>query len=579
MSDTNKKKKEALWGPFFRFYTRFQIPWIYYIVSIVLGICAAELALRIAAYTVMVNKGELYNGMIVGYVLISILNALVNGFQNVFTAYAAQKVKMRAQGVVWNKILRLPMREIDKTGPSNLISGITNDVEQASSALTSLFSTFSSLYAFIRAILIMVAYNADMSKFLLFSIPLAILTFFVVGRLDFISYRKKYAALNQMTSFFSEHISAAKHIKAQGMEEDEIAEGYKAINARYRADLLYTIFGVIEQLCFQFYINANMIMIAVGGSSMIRKGTLESTAISTFATYSGKVEQYESELLTHYQSVKGTQGSLRQVNHLLTLPSEKVDEGECLSKEECGDLSFSDVFFSFDGEYQVLKGVSFTIPKGKKTAIIGGNGSGKSTIIKLLQGYYTPDRGSICIGKKDLKEIKPEEVRKNFAYVLQNTPLLAGTIRDNISYGFDGDVSEEDMITAAKKANADIFIQEFDKGYDSLVGSSGSRVSGGQRQRIAIARALLVKPSYLVLDEATASLDHDSATHVMKMVWDDSDQTVIYISHNMEEVMKADHVIVMNRGTVEATGTPEEMWKISSTFRDYFERQKQEVAV
>lgn len=575
--EKERPRREKLWGPFLRLYTRFPIPWLFFIGAILLGVAATELALRVADLTIRVNKGELYNGVIIAYVLLSILNAVIIGFQNILVTYGTQTTTLRVRGVVWRAILGLSMKDVEQEGPSNLISCVTNDATQAASALQMLFLCASSLYALIRACMKMVIYNARMSLVLVIAIPLAMLVFFIVGRMQFIASRRQYEALNTMTAFFSEHIACTKHVKAQGMEEREIEEGMHAIETRYKADILNVLFNMVQTGLFSLCGKLNTVLIAVGGSHLIRTGQMESTGINDFTTYSGKVEQYESEMLTLYQTVKGTQGSLRHVNEILGREAEQLDVGSPLGPS--GDIELRDVQFSFDGEYSVLRGVSFTIPYGKRTVIIGGNGSGKSTVLKLLQGFYRPDSGSITINGQNLADVRLSDLRSRFAYVLQNTPLLAGTIRENLVYGAKSMPDEQTIIAAAKAANAHDFIRQLPDGYDTQVGSAGMRLSGGQRQRIAIARALLVQPEYLLLDEATASLDHQTGGQVFQNILDGKVPTVIYISHNMDEVRRADHVVVLRNGQVEASRTPEELARVSPTYRDYAAKQRVEVSV
>ncbi|WP_373165604.1 ABC transporter ATP-binding protein [Agathobaculum sp. Marseille-P7918] len=575
--EKERPRREKLWGPFLRLYTRFPIPWLFFIGAILLGVAATELALRVADLTIRVNKGELYNGVIIAYVLLSILNAVIIGFQNILVTYGTQTTTLRVRGVVWRAILGLSMKDVEQEGPSNLISCVTNDATQAASALQMLFLCASSLYALIRACMKMVIYNVRMSLVLVIAIPLAMLVFFIVGRMQFIASRRQYEALNTMTAFFSEHIACTKHVKAQGMEEREIEEGMHAIETRYKADILNVLFNMVQTGLFSLCGKLNTVLIAVGGSHLIRTGQMESTGINDFTTYSGTVEQYESEMLTLYQTVKGTQGSLRHVNEILGREAEQLDVGSPLGPS--GDIELRDVQFSFDGEYSVLRGVSFTIPYGKRTVIIGGNGSGKSTVLKLLQGFYRPDSGSITINGQNLADVRLSDLRSRFAYVLQNTPLLAGTIRENLVYGAKTMPDEQTIIAAAKAANAHDFIRQLPDGYDTQVGSAGMHLSGGQRQRIAIARALLVQPEYLLLDEATASLDHQTGGQVFQNILDGKVPTVIYISHNMDEVRRADHAVVLRNGQVEASGTPEELARVSPTYRDYAAKQRVEVSV
>lgn len=569
-------KRNKVWVPFVRFYTRFRIPWLFYIGSALLGILHAEMVLWIAGYMIRVNKGELYNSVIIGYALLSVASAIVTGFQALLNDYGSKTVTMRAQTVLWRKILHLPQKSVDAEQPAQLISCITNDVSQASTALSLIFLAFSSIYAFVRACIALVTYNMAIAGYVLLAAPLAVLVFFLVGRLQYASMRRQYSALNTMTSWFSEHLAAAKYVKVRTLEEQELEAGYAAIETRFRADVFYAFASELQVILNSVYTNIVTVILAVGGSRLIRRGKMEATGINASSTYMGTVNRYLAELLTDYQAVKGTQGSLKKANHVLSLEEECLEVGAKLTGER-RDIVFQNVTFGYDPAHPILKDVSFTIPAGKKTAVVGTNGSGKSTVLRLLQGFYAPGSGVILLGGIPLSGLALKEVRGQFAYVLQNTPLFAGTIRENITYGTEGEVREEEIIAAAKAADIHDYITTLPQGYDTQVGEAGARLSGGQRQRIAIARALILKPSCLILDEATASLDHDSGRRILRSVLKE-EQTVLYISHSMEEVRKADHVIVLENGRLEACGTPDELWNRSRTYRTLCENQHLEAA-
>ena len=193
--------------------------------------------------------------------------------------------------------------------------------------------------------------------------------------------------------------------------------------------------------------------------------------------------------------------------------------------------------------------------------------------MKLLQGIYTPDSGSIRLGGMELQSLKPHLLRRQFGYILQNNPLFSGTIRDNICYGAP-EAAEEEIAAAAELADALGFIRELPEGFDTQVGESGKLLSGGQRQRVAIARTLLTQPRYLLMDEAGASLDHKSDAAIFRAVREAlQGRTIILIAHDMRSVVQADHIIVLNRGSLEAAGTHEELLRRSPTYRAYLEKQ------
>ena len=233
------------------------------------------------------------------------------------------------------------------------------------------------------------------------------------------------------------------------------------------------------------------------------------------------------------------------------------------------ELQFRNVTFGY-GDEDVIKNASFTIPKGKVTVIAGPNGSGKTTVFKLIERFYIPDSGELYFGPYKAENIHLDEWRQSIAYVLQEPQLFNGTIRENINYGMEREILPEETESAAKLACADDFIKELPEGYDFVIGDNGNRLSAGQRQRIAIARAVMLDPSYLLLDEATCNMDIYSEKAVTQALFSlMQGRTTVMISHDMKMLEKADHIIVINNGNIEAEGTEKEVLAKSPTLADY----------
>ncbi len=575
-----REKKPPIWGPFIKFYTRFKIPWWLFIISTVGQIAYTEFNIQVAQYTININKGELYNINILLYAAITLGMSILGILVNMSSNYGNGILTLRARRKIWGKILYLPATELDKEQPSSFVSRITMDIPMASSTITSLGLFISSLYGFIRAFIVLFQYNWNITLWLLIVVPFGIADFWFIGKIEYWSYKRVYGAINKMMTFFSEHLASMKHIKAQCTEEQELALGYEVIEKRFKADCFKAIMTSLSVTVHYVYSRIAFFILVLRGKNMVESGKLERTALVTANTYMSNVQMYESEILMQYETIKGNQAVLGRVAELSITPTEK----DCLKRlaplpENQKDIVLKNVSFGYTKDVEVLHDITVTIPKGKRTAIVGNNGCGKSTLFKLLMRFYNPTSGEILYGDDRADDIHLDDWRKKFGYVLQNSPLFMGTIRDNIVYGLDREVSEEEIIAAAKVANAYDFIMEFPEGFDKNVGEGGSYLSGGQRQRIAIARAVITNPSVILMDEATASLDHVSDM----LVWEAMNKvmegrTTLLIAHDMSAVLTADNVIVLNSGRLEATGTHDQLIKTSPTYREYVElQQKAEV--
>ena len=272
------------------------------------------------------------------------------------------------------------------------------------------------------------------------------------------------------------------------------------------------------------------------------------------------------QFFMNVDSVSGTFGTMKKIAQIMDTDSEP-DGGEPVP-EVCADIEFDNVSFAYAGGQDVIKNLSVKIPMGKVTAVIGGNGAGKSTLFKLLLHLYEPKSGEIRFGGDGIGKYSLTDWRDRFAVVPQRNPLIGGTVRENIAYGLDREVSDEELAETARRANCYDCITAKPGGFNEDVGLGGSNFSGGQGQCISIARAMLRNADYLLLDEATSNLDVVSEAEVTGAM-DElmRDKTTIMIAHNYAATRNADYIIVMKDGAVEAAGTPDELLKTNEYYK------------
>jgi ABC-type multidrug transport system fused ATPase/permease subunit len=315
-----------------------------------------------------------------------------------------------------------------------------------------------------------------------------------------------------------------------------------------------------------------IICLLVGGLLAIN-GKLQLGALIAFLQLLAYVIEPAAAFPYLMLSLSNTQGAAERIMEILEKPLERKDGEQFLPNSEEVLLTLEQVGFCYKNGYEVLKGLSLEIKKGRIHALVGSSGSGKSTVLKLLCGFYDIDKGAIKLYDESYSKWNLEELRKNFAVVSQEVYLFPGSIRDNIAYG-KPDATEEEIINASKTAYAHDFIMNFEEGYETMVGERGMRLSGGQKQRISIARAVLKNAPVLLLDEPTSALDTNSEKLVQKALDEFmKDRTVIVVAHRMSTIVKADEIFVLESGALKERGTHQELIDKKGAYFSLYERQ------
>lgn len=459
---------------------------------------------------------------------------------------------------VYRKIIWQPMSFFDKRRVGELISRITADV----STLQDMFTfTLAELLRQTLTLILGIAWifylAPSLTAFMLLTFPVLVVLALVFGRYIRKLSKQTQDKLADANVVVEESLQSVQVVKAFTNEWLEISRYGKALTetvkvavrtAKYRglfiSFAIFTLFGGI---------------VAVGwfGARLVQSGELSVGMLFSFIIYTSFIGGSIAGLGDIYTQVQRAIGASERLQEILAEKDEQqADSGKDIPRLK-GRIEFDKVSFEYPSrqDVKVLNDLSFEIEAGEKIALVGPSGAGKSTIIQLLMRYYTVEQGEIRVDGKPISAYPLTAYRKNIGIVPQEVILFGGTIRENIAYG-KPDANEEEIIEAARKANALEFIQHFPEGFNTRVGDRGVKLSGGQRQRIAIARAILKDPAILILDEATSSLDAQSEILVQEALEKLMEgRTTIIIAHRLSTIRKADRIFVINRGELAEVGS------------------------
>lgn len=562
----NHMSKKGMWKRTFGLYRNFKIPWVLYIVQVILGIIASKVALLYIPYETDLKLGNIDDpNLIWGYVGLMLLSVVMSIITRIPEFYASSTVTRNLQNKLINHSLRLPMKSFESNA-SQVVSWITQDCEFANGLITSVIGFITGIAATYMSVTSMNAIDSTMIYLVPFIVVYIIFSTWLSGKLMYLREKRGRYAESKLTAYLSEHLSYFSQIKQLHSQDEEIENGKKAIEQFYRADIYRAVVTLINLFVSDSLTNVITILIFVMGVPRVNDGSITITELAAFQSYMLIAYQSISSVPDLYTSFMYYNGILFYISGLMAEKEDVYNRERSMDMED-QNLEFRDVTFGY-GDEPVIKNASFTIPKGKVTVIAGPNGSGKTTLFKLIERFYTPDSGTMNFGQYDAEDIHLQEWRQSIGYVLQDPQLFNGTVRDNINYGMSREVLPEETESAAKLACADEFIKELPDNYDFVIGDNGNRLSAGQRQRIAIARAVMLDPSYLLLDEATCNMDMYSEKSVTEALFSlMKGRTTVMISHDMNMLERADHIVVINDGNIEAEGSKAEVLEKSETLK------------
>ncbi|RAL26380.1 ABC transporter ATP-binding protein [Thermoflavimicrobium daqui] len=503
-----------------------------------------------------------------------IIQAAAGGFSTYYLAYLGEKVVSNLRKRLWNKTLLLPVSYFDQNRSGETISRINNDTAVIKDLISvQLVSIFTGIISLFGSLAILFYLDWSMTLVMLTSVPIIFLVMRPIGRKMYSISKNLQGEMAHFTSLMTQVVSEIRLVKAYVAEPVEKKHGEKRIDHLFKVSLKEAKLTAILQPLMSFVMMFMLVVIIGYGGYRVATGALSAGDLVAFILYLFQIIMPLTMLTRFMTSVQKAMGATERINHILENEQEEMDV-----KEKRVDPSlpiyFDHVKFSYSENDWVIDDVSFTIQPGKVTALVGPSGSGKTTIFSLLERFYPIAEGEIRLGDTPLSEFGLREWRSCISYVSQESPLLAGTIRENICYAMEREVTDEELNRAAKLAYADEFIQELPNGFDTEVGERGIMLSGGQRQRIAIARAILHDPKILMLDEATSALDstsekvvQDALQNLMK------GRTTVVIAHRLSTVVDADQILVLEKGKLTGVGTHEELLNNHSLYQKLVKQQ------
>ncbi|WP_420148492.1 ABC transporter ATP-binding protein [Spirosoma sp.] len=503
------------------------------------------------------------NQTVLFFVGVLVAQAIFSFSRIYFFSQVSERAMADVRRSVYAKIITLPVPFFEQRRVGELTSRISADVSQLQNVFTlTLAELFRQVATLVIGTGIILYVSWKLTLFMLATFPVMIIAALFFGRFIRKLSRQVQDLLAQANVIVEETLQSVHVVKAFTNESLEIDRYGTALQRVVSTALRAATYRGIFVSFIIFALFGGIISVVWYGGSLVMNNEMPFADLLTFLVYTTFIGGSVGGMGDVYAQIAQMIGSSERILEILDEPSEvKANEALPLFVPVHGHIRYNDVHFSYPSrsDVTVLKGISFDVAAGKKIALVGQSGAGKSTIVQLLMRYYPIGGGSITIDGRDLDGFNITELRKNMAIVPQEVMLFGGTIMENIQYGRPG-ATEAEVREAARKANALQFIELFPEGFQTVVGERGIKLSGGQRQRIAIARAILKDPAILILDEATSSLDAESERLVQEAL-DElmQNRTTIIIAHRLATIRKVDRIYVLREGQIAESGTHEEL--------------------
>lgn len=522
------------------------------------------------------NEGFIWIILVLGFIYC--INSLFDFLVNFIMVKVSEDTLYNIRKNLFNHMESLSLSFFDQNKKGDLMSRFTNDITIISNALSeAVVQIIGSSIMLIGVTIIMFIVNPVLALVTILTVPLLFVLALIIGKKAGNYFLEQQNNLGKLNSYSEEMITGMKVVKSCVKEKDTIINFNKhndqlkqsVVKAQIYANLIMPVNLIVTNI-------GNILLIAVG-TFMIINGKTTIGGLLAFISYSSMFRQPINQLASLFASVNEGLAGAERVFEVIDTPITIKEKKNSLNINHFnGDVILDKVTFGYNNDKMVLNNLSISVRKGETVAIVGKTGAGKTTIANLLPRFYDINQGTIKIDNIDIKDISLISLRKRIAMVLQDTYLFKGTIRENICYG-KMDASLEEVISASKKARAHSFIRRLPDGYESVVEEEGSNLSQGERQLISIARAILINPDILILDEATSNIDTKTELEIGKGMNElMKNRTCFVIAHRLSTIRDADEIIVIDDGKIVEQGNHHQLLKKHQYYYKLYQGQFEE---
>ena len=499
------------------------------------------------------------NPILMQMLLVYLLHSICTFVQSRYSAILSQNIVKRMREDLFNKIVNLPIRYLDRHAHGDVMSRMTNDVENISNTVSqSLSSLFSGFLTIIGTVAMMIFLCPQLALLSCITVILTVVATKLLSTWMRTFYRKRQVLLGDLNATVEEMVVGYKTVVAYNRQNAVIDEFDATSDELTKTGIMAEILGGSMGPVMNVINNIGFVIIAAFGGYFAVNGVISVGVISAFIVYAKQFGRPIDELAMIYGQIQTAMAGAERVFAVMDEESEDRSGTENMEDGK-GVITFKNVCFSYIPGKEVLHNFDFEVRAGHKIALVGATGSGKTTVVNLLMRFYDVDSGEILIDGVNIRDINCDELRKNTAIVLQDTVLFADTVENNIKYSKE-DATREDVMGAAKMSHSHNMIKHLPEGYDTVLTESGHNLSQGQRQLLSIARAFVASPKILILDEATSSVDTRTEKYIQDaMIKLMENRTSLIIAHRLSTIQDADCIVVMDQGRIVETGNHEEL--------------------